>query len=102
MTLPNTSNELKVAVWAFGTSEQFVLHGRSAIHTCKQMGLDANFAKAKQTVINAELKAELAKTEYVKICSSEKKRIKAISLKASPKASPKEICRRSLTLTRKT
>ena len=76
LTLPNTVNELKVAVWASGTPEQFVLHVRSAIHTCKQMGLDANFVEAEQTVINAELKAKLAKTEYVKLCSSERKKNK--------------------------
>ena len=73
LTLPNTRNELKVTVWESRTPEQFVLHVRSMIHTCKQMGLDTNFAKAKQTVINAEPEAELAKTEYVKICSSKKK-----------------------------
>ena len=72
LTLPNTGNELTVAVWVSGTPEQFVLHVRSAIHACKQMGLDANFAKAEQTVINAELEAKLAKTEYVKIHSSKK------------------------------
>eukprot|EP00804_Cyclotella_cryptica_P006199 CCRYP_015282-RA/>CCRYP_015282-RA protein AED:0.37 eAED:0.37 QI:0/-1/0/1/-1/1/1/0/77 len=26
LTLPNTGNELKVAVWASGTPEQFLLH----------------------------------------------------------------------------
>jgi len=39
LTLPN---ELKVAVWASGTPEQFLLHVRSAIHACKQMGLDTD------------------------------------------------------------
>ena len=53
-----------------------MLHVRSAIHACKQMGLDANFAEAEQTVINAELEAELAKTEYVKLRSSERKKNK--------------------------
>jgi len=72
LTLPNTGNELKVAVWASGTPEQFVLHVRSAIHACKQMGLDANFAEAEQTVTHTELEAELAKTEYVKLRNSEK------------------------------
>eukprot|EP00804_Cyclotella_cryptica_P018736 CCRYP_007218-RA/>CCRYP_007218-RA protein AED:0.43 eAED:0.44 QI:0/0/0/1/0/0.5/2/0/225 len=43
LTLPNTGNELKVAVWASGTPEQFLLHVRSAIHACKQMGLDTDF-----------------------------------------------------------
>eukprot|EP00804_Cyclotella_cryptica_P028380 CCRYP_016426-RA/>CCRYP_016426-RA protein AED:0.65 eAED:1.00 QI:0/-1/0/1/-1/1/1/0/79 len=32
LTLPNTGNELKVAIWASGTPEQFLLHVRSAIH----------------------------------------------------------------------
>ena len=76
LTLPNTGNELKVAVWASGTPEQFVLHIRSAIHACKQMGLDAKFAETEQTVINAELEAELAKSEYVKLRNSEKKKNK--------------------------
>jgi hypothetical protein len=64
---------LKAAVWACGTPEQSVLHVRSAIHMCKQMGLDANFAEAEQAVIHAELEAELVKTEDVKICNSKKK-----------------------------
>ena len=93
LTLPNTGNELKVAVWASGTPEQFVLHIRSVIHMCKQMGLDAKFAETEQTVIHAELEAELAKEEYVKLRSSEKKRTRAIS--------PRAVGRRSLTPTRK-
>jgi hypothetical protein len=93
LTLPNTGNELKVAVWASGTPEQFVLHIRSAIHVCKQMGLDAKFAETEQTVIHAELESKLAKEEYVKLCNSEKKRTRAIS--------PRAVGQRSLTLTRK-
>jgi hypothetical protein len=73
LTLPNTGNKLKVAVWVSGTPEQFLLHIRSAIHTCKQMGLDTNFANAEKAVFNAELEAELAKTEYVQVHSSKKK-----------------------------
>eukprot|EP00804_Cyclotella_cryptica_P015562 CCRYP_003573-RA/>CCRYP_003573-RA protein AED:0.43 eAED:1.00 QI:0/0/0/1/1/1/2/0/248 len=57
-------NELKVAVWASGTPEQFLLHVRSAIHACKQMGLDTDFAEAK-AVETARIEAELAKEEYV-------------------------------------
>jgi hypothetical protein len=93
LTLPNTGNELKVVVWASGTPEQFLLHIRSAMHVCKQMGLDTNFADAEKAVINAELEAKLAKTEYVQVRSFEKKRIRAISLKA--------ISRRALTPTGK-
>jgi len=73
LTLHNTGNELKVAVWVSWTPEQFLLHIRSAIHTCKQMGLDTDFAEAEKAVINAELEAELAKIEYVQVRSSEKK-----------------------------
>eukprot|EP00804_Cyclotella_cryptica_P022170 CCRYP_011629-RA/>CCRYP_011629-RA protein AED:0.39 eAED:0.94 QI:0/0/0/1/1/1/2/0/386 len=54
---------LKVAVWAFRTPEQFLLHVRSAIHACKQMGLDTDFAAAEKAVETAKIEAELAKQE---------------------------------------
>jgi hypothetical protein len=91
LTLPNTGNELKVAVWASGTPEQFALHVRSAIHACKQTGLDANFTKAEQAVIHSELEAELAKEEFVNFAAPRKRRTRAVS--------PKAIGRRSLTPT---
>ena len=34
-TLPNTGNELKVAIGTSGTPEQFLLHVRTAMHVCK-------------------------------------------------------------------
>eukprot|EP00804_Cyclotella_cryptica_P016266 CCRYP_005735-RA/>CCRYP_005735-RA protein AED:0.44 eAED:0.50 QI:0/-1/0/1/-1/1/1/0/142 len=74
LTLPNTGNELKVAVWASGTPEQFLLHVRSAIHACKQMGLDTDFAAAEKAVETAKIKAELAKQEYVTVRNAEKRR----------------------------
>ena len=37
LTLPHTGSKLKVALWVYGTPEQFILHVRSAIHTCQQM-----------------------------------------------------------------
>ena len=40
------------------------------------MGLDAKFAETEQTVIHAELEAELAKEEYVKLRNSEKRKNK--------------------------
>jgi hypothetical protein len=49
---------------------------------CKQMGLDEKFAETEQTVIHAELEAELAKEEYVKLRSSKKKRTRAMSPRA--------------------
>ena len=39
LTLPNTGNELKVAIWASGTPEQFLLHVRTAMHICKRLVL---------------------------------------------------------------
>eukprot|EP00804_Cyclotella_cryptica_P014294 CCRYP_020763-RA/>CCRYP_020763-RA protein AED:0.44 eAED:0.44 QI:0/-1/0/1/-1/1/1/0/126 len=72
LTLPNTGNELKVAVWESGTPEQFLLHVCSAIHVCKQMGLDTDFAEAKKAVETSKIKAELAKEEYVKVRNAKK------------------------------
>eukprot|EP00804_Cyclotella_cryptica_P022859 CCRYP_005058-RA/>CCRYP_005058-RA protein AED:0.39 eAED:0.90 QI:0/0/0/1/0/0/2/0/459 len=74
LTLPNTGNELKVAVWASGTPEQFLLHVRSAIHACKQLGLDTDFAAAEKAVETAKIEAELAKQEYVTVRNAEKKK----------------------------
>eukprot|EP00804_Cyclotella_cryptica_P007465 CCRYP_002661-RA/>CCRYP_002661-RA protein AED:0.40 eAED:1.00 QI:0/-1/0/1/-1/1/1/0/374 len=74
LTLPNTGNELKVAVWASGTPEQFLLHVRSAIHAYKQLGLDTDFAAAEKAVETAKIEAELAKQEYVTVRNAEKKK----------------------------
>eukprot|EP00804_Cyclotella_cryptica_P004891 CCRYP_004940-RA/>CCRYP_004940-RA protein AED:0.36 eAED:0.84 QI:0/0/0/1/1/1/2/0/428 len=74
LTLPNLGNELKVAVWASGTPEQFLLHVRSAIHVCKQMGLDTDFAAAEKAVETAKIEAELAKQEYLTVHNAEKKK----------------------------
>ncbi len=46
LTLPNTGNELKVPIWASGTPDQFLLHVRTAVHICKQLGLETEEAKA--------------------------------------------------------
>jgi hypothetical protein len=63
LTLRNTGNELKVAIWVSGTTEQFSLHVCTTIHACKQMRLDTNVANTKKAVTTAKLEAELAKTE---------------------------------------
>eukprot|EP00804_Cyclotella_cryptica_P001718 CCRYP_009081-RA/>CCRYP_009081-RA protein AED:0.37 eAED:0.89 QI:0/0/0.2/1/1/1/5/139/417 len=54
LTLPNTGNELKVAVWASGTPEQFLLHPKA--------------------VETAKIEAELAKQDYVTVRNAEKKK----------------------------
>ena len=76
LTLPNMGNELKVAIWASGTPEQFLLHVHTAIHVCKQMGLDINFANAEKAVTAAKLDAHLSKTEYAQVHSSQKRKNK--------------------------
>ena len=73
LTLPIMGNELKVAVWAFGTPEQFWLRVRSAIHACKQMRLDTSFAKATTALEAAMLDAEVMKGEYVQQSRNSKK-----------------------------
>eukprot|EP00804_Cyclotella_cryptica_P023910 CCRYP_010028-RA/>CCRYP_010028-RA protein AED:0.35 eAED:0.68 QI:0/0/0/1/0/0/6/0/715 len=74
LTLPNTGNKLKVAVWASGTPEQFLLHVRSAIHACKQMGLDTSFDDAEKAVKTAKLDSEITKEEYTQLRNTKKKK----------------------------
>ncbi len=61
--LPYMGSELKVALWASGTPEQFILHVHSVIHICKQMENDVNFSKAKEAAANAMLDMEIKKEE---------------------------------------
>ena len=77
LTLPNTGDELKVVIWVSRTPEQFLLHVYTAIHMCKQMGLDANFSNTENAVMTAKLDAKLVKMEYAHVCSSEKKKNKS-------------------------
>ena len=74
LTLPNTGSKVKVAIWSSGTPKQFVLHVHSAIHAITQMGLDNNFAEAEKALETAKLDADIAKSEYASLCSSEKKK----------------------------
>ena len=46
LTLHNIRNELKVAIWASWTPEQFLLHVCTAVHVCKQLGLETKEANA--------------------------------------------------------
>ena len=80
LTLPNTGNELKVAIWVYGTPEHFLLHVRTVIHVCKQLELDTNFDNAEKAVTTVKLEAKLAKKEYAQVRSSEKKKDKGNKL----------------------
>ena len=75
-------SKFKVALWASGTPEQFVLHVRSAVHACKQMEHDVNFSKAEEAIATATLGLEIRKEEYAQVCSTERKNPKGIQEKA--------------------
>ena len=46
MIFPNTGSKLKVAIWADGTSKQFLFHVCTAIYIFKQIDLDTEEANA--------------------------------------------------------
>jgi len=69
LMLPHMGSELKVTLWASETPKQFILHVRSAIHTCKQMKHDIKFSRAEEAVANAILNLEIKKEEYAQVCS---------------------------------
>ena len=71
LTLPNVGNELNVEVWTFRTPKQFLVHVCSAIHVCKQMGLDSNFAKLEKAVKTVVPDTELTKRKLVQAHNSE-------------------------------
>ena len=76
LTLPNTGNELKVAIWASGTPEQFLLHVRTAMHVCKQLGLETKEADAMMALEAAYCKLDAAKAEYSKLAKDAKQNAK--------------------------
>jgi hypothetical protein len=63
LTLLNTGSELKVALWASGTPEQFILHIRAAIHAFKQMEHDVKCQDAKEAVETAIMDLDIKKEE---------------------------------------
>ncbi len=71
LTLPNTGNELKVAIWA---SKQFLLHVRTALHVCKQLGLETEEADAMMVLEAAYYKLDAAKAEYNKLSRKAKQK----------------------------
>ena len=73
---PNTGNEPKVAIWTSGTPEQFLLHVCTAMHVCKQLGLETKEANAMMTLEAAYCKLDAAKVEYAKLAKSAKQKAK--------------------------
>ena len=76
MTLPNTGSKLKVALWASGTPEQFILHVHSAIHACKQMEHAVKYLNAEEAVAMTNLDSDIKKEVYAQVCTLEKKKNK--------------------------
>ena len=74
LTLPNTRKELKVAIWASGTPEQFLLHVHTALHVCKQLGLETKEADAMMALEAADCKRDGAKAEYSKLLREAKQK----------------------------
>lgn len=48
LTVPTTTDKFKVMIGVSGTPNQFLLNVFPTIHTCKQLGLVANFTKGSQ------------------------------------------------------
>jgi hypothetical protein len=87
LMLPNMGSELKVALWASGTPEQFVLHVRSAIHALKQMEHDIKYLNAKEAVATSNLDLDIKKEEYAQVRTSKRKKNKGNSGEGMPAVS---------------
>ena len=74
--LPNTGNKLNVAICANGTSKQFLLHDHTAMHVCKQIGLDTKEANAMMALEAAQCELNATKAEYAKLARTTKKNTK--------------------------
>jgi hypothetical protein len=63
LTLPHMGSELKATLWAARNPEQFILHVRSAIHTCKQKEHNVKFSRAKEAFATVMLNLEITKDQ---------------------------------------
>ncbi len=108
LTLPNTVNKLKVAIWASGTPKQFLLHVHTAVHVCKQIGLDTNYANAAMGLEAVYCVLDAAKTEYAQLAKATKKKAKDqkekgvnpdpdVNATSSPLAAAKTACNEAAT-----
>ena len=66
LTLPKTGSEMRVAIWASGTSEHFLIHVCQAVNVIQQMGLDLKFNEAPDAVKNLWWNFDIAKDAYSK------------------------------------
>ena len=71
--LPHTGSEFKVAQWASGTPEKFILYVCTTIHACKQMEHDFKFSKAEEAVATALFNLVILKDEYAQVCNLERR-----------------------------
>ena len=89
LTLPNTGNELKVAIWASGTPEQFLLHVCTAMHVCQQLGLETKEADAMMVLEAAYCKLDAAKAEYTKLSREAKQKTRDRDENPAPESQKK-------------
>ena len=61
LTLHHTGNKLKMAILASRCPQQFLLHVCTAIHACKQKGLDAHFTEAELALKSMKIDLDISK-----------------------------------------
>ena len=70
-----------MAIWASGTPKQFLLHIWTALHVCKQLGLETQEADAMMVLEAAYCKLDAAKAEYAKLAKNTKQKAKDLKEK---------------------
>jgi hypothetical protein len=95
LILSHMVSELKVALWASGSPEQFILHVCSAIHACKQMENDVKFLNAKEAIATVTLDLDIRKEEYAQVRNSERKKNKGNQGESVPAASKSLVAAKS-------
>jgi hypothetical protein len=89
LTLPNTGNKLKMAIWASGTPEQLLLHVHTVMHVCKQLGLETKEANAMMVLEAAYCKLDAAKAEYTKLSKEAKQNAQDMGENPAPESQKK-------------
>ncbi len=67
-----------MAIWTSGTPEQFLLHVRTAMHVCRQLGLETKEANAMMALEAAYCKLDAAKAKYSKLAKEAKQKAKDV------------------------
>ena len=76
LKLPNTWNNLKVAIWANGTPEEYLLHVHTAAHVCKQNSLDTKEANVIMALEAVYCELDATKVENTMLAKTIRKNTK--------------------------